>query len=298
MPIPVDSAATLAGGSLVTGITLVLTTQVLWSFGVEFNLSHDRKRQTVLNFICFLASINGMIAYPANQTAQSSWVSNITTLFTFTFVQYGLVIINHNSISRANNISTSYQLSKRTLNSLCYVLYLLPLLTLMPIILASIERIPHGDMINKSDYNTFIYKPLNIGLVVATELFAAVTDILLLRQVITVQAELLHYNSTVSSNRKHNIRAVSRDLMGNYAVTWTLLVLDILVKVLIIYKFPVLFDSIISIATLAMRARCNLLYGLNMKNIFETTRIPSSGKSSQKTSVFGTNYSIVKVEVE
>jgi hypothetical protein len=33
--------------------------------------------------------------------------------------------------------------------------------------------------------------------------------------------------------------------------------------------YPLLFDSIISIVTIALRARSNILYGLNMKELFE-----------------------------
>jgi hypothetical protein len=84
--------AILSFGSMFAGITFVLTSQVLYKFGLQFDLFHDQKRQTMLNFLCFLASLNAMAAYPLNQSLVSVLGSNVTTLFTFTFVQFGLVV--------------------------------------------------------------------------------------------------------------------------------------------------------------------------------------------------------------
>ena len=268
-PIPIENTITLSCGSLFTGMTLVLTTQILWSFGIKFNLSHDRKRQTILNFICFLAAVNGLIAYPSNQTGQSVLLSNVTTLLTFTFVQYALVIVNHNSLTRANSISMKYQLSKTTLDYLCFILYMMPLLVLIPIILAANDAIPDNEMINQSHYNIDTYKPINIFLSIATEVFATVTDLLLFKNVFAMQADLVGSQGSTSSSKRERMKIISRDLMASYAITWCLLAIDIMLKIMIIFKFPVLFDSIVSIATLAMRARCNLLYGLNMVAAFE-----------------------------
>jgi hypothetical protein len=63
-PISDAQATPLAGGSIVSGMTLILTVQILWSHGVSFNIFHDMKRQTLLNSVMFLAAINGIFAYP------------------------------------------------------------------------------------------------------------------------------------------------------------------------------------------------------------------------------------------
>lgn len=284
-PIPDSVATPLAGGELVAGMTLVLTAQILWSHGVSFNIFHDMRRQTLLNGVMFLAAINGILAYPLNATGFSVWASNITTLLSFSFVQYGLVMINHNSFSRWNAWSQTF--SKRTLNVICGILYILPLFVMIPIYFAAIDKIPSGTLLNTSEWNKLIFKPMTLALIVTTEVLATISDVALLAGVFKIKNQLLQ--GSKSEKRSRNIDAVSLDLIVNYLITWFLLFADILLKILIIYGYPLLFDSIVSIATIAMRARSNILFGLNMKDIFESSKNNATSQvSSSKSPNYGT----------
>lgn len=159
--IPEELAIPLAGGELVSGMTLVLTAQIIWSYGFAWNIFHDQKRQILLNFIMFLASINGVLGYSFNATRSSALASNICTLLTFTFVQYGLVIINHNSIARFNAFSSLIDPSK--LKWFCLLLYLLPLVVFIPVYHAAVESFPNDLYLNASDWNKNVYKPMTLG---------------------------------------------------------------------------------------------------------------------------------------
>lgn len=72
-------ATPLAGGELFVGMTLVLTIQTLYTHGLQYNLNHDKKRQTLLNAMVLFTSIIGTITFPFNATKQSIPVSNGTT---------------------------------------------------------------------------------------------------------------------------------------------------------------------------------------------------------------------------
>jgi hypothetical protein len=154
----------VGGGSFFCAITLVLTLQSLWQFGLEISLWEDYKRQTLLNILCLGAAITGMISYPLNQTHQLIFFCNILSIIMFTCAQYGLVILNHNSLARANNISETYNVSQLKLDVFCYLLYFYPLVTLMPIYFAAMETIPINQPLNLSLWNRNVYKPLNICL--------------------------------------------------------------------------------------------------------------------------------------
>ena len=262
MTIPTQSAASLGGGSLISGMVIVLTIQLLYSHGIQWDLGHDRKRQTVLNLLCLIAGLNGIVAYPVNQTETSVALSNITTWIMFLAVQYTLMIINHNSLVRGYNSFASNSQPSANFKRLCLLLYLLPVLTMIPVYMASSEKVPSNSLINSSDYNKRIFKPINLTMVIVTELFAVITDLLLLRRV-----DQVHKAMEFQGKSEHD--RISKDLWMNYIVTWFFLLSDVLIKVLIIYNIPLLFDSILSIATSAMRARCNLEYGLHMKSLIE-----------------------------
>lgn len=265
--IPVANTITLSGGSLFVGIALAITLQTVWSFPLVFNLFNDKNRQSVLNLICLIGALTGIVAYPVNQTGTSIWAQNICTLIIFVCVQYGLVIITHNSFARANNISMKTRLEQSTLDWCCLFLYFLPIFVLIPVYIAAYETLPNLP-VNLSSYNALYYKPLNIGLVVATEFLASISDIWLLKQTLSMKFAILRNSNDRSDRSKKRISGESVDLMASYFCIWSLLMVDIFIKVLIIRGVPVLFDSIISITTIALRARCNLQYGLNMKSIF------------------------------
>jgi hypothetical protein len=168
LALPPLQIISVTGGSFFCGITLVLTLQSLWQFGLEISLWDDRKRQTLLNVLCLSAALTGMISYPLNQTQHFTFFCNILSIIMFTCAQYGLVILNHNSLARANNISETLTVSQLKLDVFCYLLYFLPLATLMPIYFAAMETIPINQPLNFSLWNRNVYKPLNIGLGILT----------------------------------------------------------------------------------------------------------------------------------
>jgi hypothetical protein len=149
---------------------------------------------------------------------------------------------------------------------------------LIPVYFAGKEKIPEGKLLNASDWNKLIFKPMTLGLIITSEILATISDIALLRGVFKIKNQLLQ--GSKSEKKSKNIDAISLDLIVNYLITWFMLFADIVLKILIIYGYPLLFDSIVSIATIALRARSNILFGLNMKDIFNNTRSMSTFQES------------------
>ena len=272
--VPENAAIPLAGGEIISGMTLVLTAQVIWSHGFSANVFHDQKRQILLNNVMFLAAINGILAHSFNATQSSVWASNVTTLCSFAFVQFGLVVLNHNSIARFNAYCNI--MSMNTLKWVCLLLYFLPFAVFIPIYIAAANQIPNGQLINASHFNKEIFKPMTLALILTTEVLATISDVVLLRSVLQIKDQLLSASAKTPKKKVRKINSVSLDLLCNYVFTWFFLVFDITIKIGIILGYPLLFDSIISILTIALRARSNILYGLNMKEVFENTRSSTS----------------------
>lgn len=222
-----------------------------------------------------LGAVNAIFAYPFNAIGDSILGSNITTLLSFAFVQFGLVIINHNSISRFN-VFTLF-MSQKAVNRICLVLYFLPFVVFIPIYFAAADRMTNNHLINMDPWNRQVYKPMTVGLVLVTELLATISDVLLLRSVLRIRDQLLDANG-LSAKKASKIQAVSSNLLANYLLTWSILFFDILVKLSVMAGYPFLFDSIVSILNIALRARTNILYGLNMRNLFEG-QVPSDEHS-------------------
>jgi hypothetical protein len=80
------------------GMSFVITIETMFTHGLKFSIMHDRKRQTVLNLICFIASLAAVVRFPLNATEQSVWASNILNIIMFFCVQLGLGILNHNTL--------------------------------------------------------------------------------------------------------------------------------------------------------------------------------------------------------
>jgi tellurite resistance protein TehA-like permease len=92
---------------------------------------HDRKRQTILNLLCFVGATNAVFYYPIAASQNYRLVHAGTTLVMLIVVLFGLVIINHNSLSRLNNISVKYRVPQFTLNCFCTLLYVTPIVHLL-----------------------------------------------------------------------------------------------------------------------------------------------------------------------
>lgn len=142
----------------------------------------------------------------------------------FTLVQFGLGILNHNTFSRINALDIKYfSVSKETFQKISIIFYVLPLVCLIPIYLAAIEKMP-GGYLNKSPYNSLVYKPMNLVLVLVTEFMATITDVMLILKVVQT-----HGSVKQDQGKKINMSA-PRDLIANYTISWVLIGADIFVK--------------------------------------------------------------------
>ncbi|ORZ38880.1 hypothetical protein BCR44DRAFT_1427979 [Catenaria anguillulae PL171] len=250
-------AAPLAGGQLCSGMTIVLTAQMMWEHGLTIGIYHDKRRQILLNLICFVCALNTTISYGYNATKASVLVSDLTTIITFLSVQYSLVILNHNTIIRAANIFTKGHISRERLDRYCTVLYILPPIVLIPIYFAFADKFGSDQPLNTSTWNSTVYKPLNIALIMITAVLATVTDIMLLNKVDAHFRTFANQGPndgnemrapgtapSTNSKLKEQLRerrkkiALRKDLWMNYAVTWTLLIADVVLKAVIAAGIP------------------------------------------------------------
>ncbi|KAJ3319536.1 hypothetical protein HDV06_006269 [Boothiomyces sp. JEL0866] len=256
MSILVANAIPLAGGCFFSGLGLAATTYTMYNFGVEWNVLHDRKRQTIINLICFICCINGLVAYTVNQTGPVS-VANVTTWISFCCVQFCIFMTFHNTAMRIASVNL-FDVTK--INHLCIALYFCPFVTLIPVYFASAEKIPQGEMLNTSTWNTVVYKPLNLSLILISEGLATLSEFYMLKNIKKLTPE---------KKKNQGEGLLSKNLKVHYALVWATLAFDVILKVLILYKYPLLFDSIVTIVTMAFRARCNLEYGLNLHRFFK-----------------------------
>jgi hypothetical protein len=281
-------AFTLAAGSVVSGMMYVVSIDLLTSHPPELkwsSLFHDRKRQSILSLLGFIAAINGSIAYPANATKDSVWLSNITTIITFSLVQWSLVIINHNTLVRFNTWLQGGDwkyYSQRVFDLLCSVLYFLPFITMIPVYLSIADRYPFGVLWNTSLWNRDVYKPITLATIIVTQVFCTITDFVLMRSIFMATQET---SSAMNNAGMPPKKRFSGKLLTNYAIAWFFLALDIIVKILIIAGYPILFDSIVSLFTCLLRARCNILFGLNMREVINGS---TKSNSVVSNSVLGT----------
>ena len=93
-----DDIIHLDGGVLVTGMALVFTTQNLWAFGVSFNVLHDKKRQSLMNAICFVGAVASLISYPLCATGLYPQLNMVLNFIILSVVLFGIAMMNHNSL--------------------------------------------------------------------------------------------------------------------------------------------------------------------------------------------------------
>ncbi|KAI8900675.1 hypothetical protein BC833DRAFT_580995 [Globomyces pollinis-pini] len=264
-----SSTISLAGGSTFTGMYMALTLQTLRKHGVKFSLKNDSDRQTVVLLIFAIQSVSSTIAYP---NVFPIIVQNAFTTFLFCCIQFGLVIINHNTIFRLRAAFPETKIF-RIILEYYKLLYLIPIFTLIPIYLAIATTNLVTVQINRSTYNYQYYKPLNIFLVFITEALAVFTDMKLLIRVGDVTFRQTTEDSSNGSwnNSKNSSMSIKRDwakvqkynlndLWVDYILIWVTISLDITLKLLISFGIPLLFDSAVSCLTMVLRARLNLKY--------------------------------------
>ena len=84
-----------------------------------------KKRQVLLNVMCFIVSMVLMVSYGVRATKASIFVIDFTTGFSYACVQYGLTILNHNTFIRMAVIF-GLKMDKKKIDSFFFPFYLLP----------------------------------------------------------------------------------------------------------------------------------------------------------------------------
>ncbi|KAI8896284.1 hypothetical protein BC833DRAFT_598000, partial [Globomyces pollinis-pini] len=275
-------AATIGGGCFFAGMNVCLIQTTLKEYGIHLNLGNDSHRQTVLCLVLLLGTVASILVYPLNEEGTQINIINVLAIILLTSVQFGLVIINHNTIFRFSATYPNNKFFKFILKNYGF-LYIIPLFTMIPIYLAAYYSIPYNKTLNKHFYNINVFKPMNIGLVLGTEFLAVITDLSLLVRVGDVTDKRNLRNQTIQSDSngfKRNwkkIRKYSKSgLWDEYYVIWGLLLLDITVKILIASGIRLLFDSAITITTMIMRARFNLRYTSLLKYMLENPKLKTT----------------------
>ena len=94
----------------------------------------------------------------------------------------------------------------------------------------------------------------------------------------TSDSTIVRSQSPPHYDKPAHIRIPS-DIWGTYMIIWFLIGLDILIKLLIYLGYPLLFDSIITLTTIAMRARANLQFGLVLQRVFDGSSLGGKERS-------------------
>ncbi|KAI8921064.1 hypothetical protein DFJ77DRAFT_448408 [Powellomyces hirtus] len=289
MVIPVANAIPMQGGTLIAGIVLTICIININKHGVSLNLITDNNRQKALNLIGLIVATAGIISIGLNQTGQLYILNDVCIMIIFLGIQLGLCCVIHNTIVRGylalnrRGGATILQISRR-----CLLIYPLVILVLIPIYIGFTQVAGTGKAVNASTINKEVYKPLNIALVVGTQILATVSDVVLLRM-----AAASMMPEDMGSKSGINRQTVSTELIKEYVLIWLSVVFDVLIKILIYQNYPVLFDSQISNMTLVFRAQTNLTYGLNLKSIRQ-----KSGPNKSKTQKSGPVLSRSKLDGE
>ncbi|KAI8903462.1 hypothetical protein DFJ77DRAFT_515505 [Powellomyces hirtus] len=274
MSVPVENLIPVQAGTLIAGIVATVSFLNLDKHGVSVNLITDNNRQKFLNLIGFIVAIAGIISIGLNQTGEAYVLNNVCIIVIFLGIQLGLCCVIHNTIVRAF-LCLSWRSGPgiTTVSKACLTIYPLVIMVLIPIYIGFTQV--DGKAVNTSEINKTVFKPLNIALVVSTQLLATISDVVLLRMLARsmLPAEI--------GSRGISRESVSAPLMKQYILIWVTVVLDVLIKILIYQGQPVLFDSQISNMTLVFRAQTNLTYGLNLKSLREKSPFKISSNKLQ-----------------
>ncbi|KAJ3170185.1 hypothetical protein HDU88_008811 [Geranomyces variabilis] len=277
MAVSVNDAIAMEGGTLVAGITLTIVAININAHGVSFDLTSDINRQKLLNFLGLFVGVFGLISLGLNKTGQVYILNDVAIVIIFLGIQLGLCCVIHNTIVRgyiASNRKGGF--SVQQVSRWCIAVYPLVFVVLIPIWIGFKQA--NGVAVNATTINKVVFKPLNIALVVATQLLATISDIVLL-QVVSRSMNV----DEVATNGSAISATVGKPLIKQYVLIWATVVLDVIIKILIYQGYPVLFDSQISNLTLVLRAQTNLVYGLNLKRIRTLPSAAARTNMRQKT---------------
>jgi hypothetical protein len=138
---------------------------------------------------------------------------------------------------------------------------------MIPIYFAAIDQVPKNGFIYASSWNRDVYKPLSLVLVFTTEVLATMTDFAVIYKVAYVASK------NNQDRLERNLGKLTNGLVSHYLAIWTWVIVDAIIKLLIILGYPFLFDTMISIFSVALRAKCNMKYGLNLKDVLRPDQL-------------------------
>ncbi|KAI8893922.1 hypothetical protein BC833DRAFT_568787, partial [Globomyces pollinis-pini] len=253
----------------------------LLQYGVSFKYKNDNGRQKLLNLLCFISIISMIPYYYTNQSREFNWLNDATLLIGNIGIQYGLVVLTHNSIVKLKVYFDYLPIFKHLHNSI-YVMYFLPPLPLALIVLSMVDGQAKGTLARSSVYNTKYYKPFAIVAISLVNVFSIAADLLLMYKVMHLKDSLSYSDPKPKDILSHNAGqasqdkrpAVSKDKTNQpatismntfYRLVVLLIVIDMIGKVLVILDYPA-FDSIVTLTSLALRSLANLKFGMKLKS--------------------------------
>ncbi|KAJ2992049.1 hypothetical protein HDV02_003297 [Globomyces sp. JEL0801] len=246
----------------------------------------DKSRQTILNLLCFLSVFTLAVYYYTNQTLEVPILNDLCLLFFSICIQYGLMMLLHNSIVKLINGLSNRKNILEMINKYILVIYIIPIVPLAFIGLsikdAQSKHMPARDSV----YNTQYYKPLTVFLVISINVLASIADYLLMNKVLALK-ESLSPNTSNAKRQPKTFGSKSLSLRATYNIILVLVSIDVLMKILVIVDVPV-FDSVVTVTSLAFRSAANLKFGTTLRNIYKPESSESS--TSNHTKVYS-NYS-------
>jgi hypothetical protein len=302
-----DTLTPVIAGNVVAGLGIMLNVQTLWQHGLgsfKNAIFSDKDRQRWLAAFSFCGQISFIVLSGYQATLSGLKPTLVLSTIQYMFILYGLTFLVHNSLVRLY-VASFKQVNLNLFNKVCCSLYILPLGVYVPYWII-ISRYWSSSSNTISDELFFgVWEPLFFAVVVGTEVLALISDILLVRRILSSKQILsgatppqngikpteTSSGTGIISQLFPSLRNVSDDtinFMAVYVFIWLTLALDMILKSLIdTTTMPVLFDGAVTLFGLALRASANLNFGTTVKGVtarpfntlptnFETHKLGSS----------------------
>ncbi|KAI8893939.1 hypothetical protein BC833DRAFT_606762 [Globomyces pollinis-pini] len=283
MPLEPLISFSVSLGSLFTGFSLVLNSQIIFTNGIPLSFKNDESRQNVLSTLMFISSICYLFLYPIIPTTKQITLINLLILIINTCLHFSLIIVNHNSLGRYRIANNSTWINLIFTNFKFF--YLIPFLTLIPLYIGVGNATVNQNYVMRSFYYSQIFEPINILMIFSTILISVFIDILVLLPLVKVEKNSKPKSDSISKNKNTFIRLIWMD----YFTIWLLLILNIVMKYLLAFGVSLTFDGIITITMLTYRCRCNLRFIGLLRNLLSESRLPL--RSNQYfSSILSTNF--------
>ncbi|KAI8893927.1 hypothetical protein BC833DRAFT_606804, partial [Globomyces pollinis-pini] len=256
----------LSGAMFFCGATFIQSSLTFIQYGISFNILQDKARQTLLNFLCFASVFFFVPYYYTNQTKELPILNDVCLLAFSIAIQYGLVILFHNSIVKITNGVSKPKSFMKMINKYIIILYIFPLLPLSLIVMSIYDAQTTKLPARNSQYNTLYYKPIAIGLILCVNILAIYADYMLMNKVKKLASTVQSMSKQKSNPARLGSKSLSLD--ATYNIITVLVLLDVLAKVGVVMNYPV-FDSIITVLSLSFRSGANLKFGTTLRNIYK-----------------------------